>query len=636
MKADMHKYGLRSDSFALNEEVVKEQKIPRIAVIGSGYWGKNLVRNYHNLGALQLICDRNETVLKSFQKQYPAAETCMALAEVISRPDIQGVAIATPAETHYSLAREALLAGKHVYVEKPLVLDENEGLELITLARDSGLALMVGHLLQYHPVFIRLRELACSGELGRINYIYSNRLNLGKIRREENILWSFAPHDISMILSLAGEEPEKVLAAGGFYLHRKIADVTTTHLEFPSGLQAHIFVSWLHPFKEQKLVVVGERKMAVFDDTKPWEDKLLLYPHEIRWEHNMPVPARAHPERVDVPMDEPLKAECAHFLKCLQNGCEPLTDGHEGLRVLKVLNAAQRCLDNRGQRAEDREQRADLATRRAGDDAKAEGLRTEGEEERERGSHFRKQSDTSTGNRGAYVHETSVIDENVEIGPGTKIWHFSHVLKNSRIGENCNIGKYVEIGPEVRIGKGCKIQNNISVFKGVILEDFVFCGPSVVFTNIYNPRAAMRKMDQVRPTLVKSHATLGANCTIICGVTIGKYAFVGAGAVVTRDVPDHCLVAGNPARQMGWMCKCGERLDDDFVCPVCSWQGIGLQTSLKKKIINRKGTKYTKKRNFVSAGLSVSKSSVSSWTKAEPKASTPDGVALLSRSDGKF
>ena len=524
----------------------------KIAVIGSGYWGKNLVRNYHALGALKLICDKNETVLQGFREQYPDVETCMAFSDVLSREDIQGVAIATPAETHYPLAREALLAGKHVYVEKPLVLDEKEGQELIHLAGEHNLVLMVGHLLQYHPVFIRLRELASTGELGRINYIYSNRLNLGQIRREENILWSFAPHDISMILSLAGEEPERVSATGGYYLHKRIADVTTTHLDFPSGLKAHVFVSWLHPFKEQKLVVVGEKKMAVFDDTRPWEDKLLLYPHEIRWENNIPVPARAQPERVEIAQDEPLKAECAHFLECMNNCRAPVTDGREGLRVLRVLNAAQEALDNgQGSRTE------------------GQGPRAEGDRSRERGSGFSEPSDLRVGSSGAFVHETAIIDENVHIGEGTKIWHFSHVLKGTRIKENCNIGKYVEIGPEVSIGKGCKIQNNISVFKGVTLEDYVFCGPSVVFTNIYNPRAAIRKMDQVRPTLVKSHTTLGANCTIICGVTIGSYAFVGAGAVVTRDVPDHGLVAGNPARRIGWACKCGERLDEDFVCPEC-------------------------------------------------------------------
>ncbi|MCF8026696.1 MAG: Gfo/Idh/MocA family oxidoreductase, partial [Desulfobacteraceae bacterium] len=510
-------------------------KLPQVAVVGSGYWGKNLVRNYHNLGALGLICDKNETVLENFQSQYPGVQTCLAYSDILSRNDIQGVAIATPAEAHYPLAREALLAGKHVYVEKPLVLEEAEGRELIDLAEQNNRVLMVGHLLQYHPVFIRLRELASSGELGRINYIYSNRLNLGKIRREENILWSFAPHDISMILSLAGEEPENIKATGGYYLHKKIADVTTTHMEFPSGLQAHIFVSWLHPFKEQKLVVVGDKKMAVFDDTQAWEDKLLLYPHEITWENNVPVPTRADAQQVEISKDEPLKAECMHFLHCMENGHTPITDGREGLRVLRVLNSAQECLDNGGQKTGEKNQLSAHTPQAAG----------------------------------TFVHDTAVIDDPAEIGSGTRIWHFSHVLKNSSIGENCNIGQNVVIGPDVAIGSTCKIQNNVSVYKGVTLEDGVFCGPSMVFTNIYNPRAEIRKMDQVRETLVKRGATLGANCTVICGVTIGRYAFIGAGAVVTRDVPNHALVAGNPARLVGYVSTCGEKLSEDFSCRHC-------------------------------------------------------------------
>ncbi|MCK8604370.1 acetyltransferase [Syntrophobacteraceae bacterium DRH4] len=168
-----------------------------------------------------------------------------------------------------------------------------------------------------------------------------------------------------------------------------------------------------------------------------------------------------------------------------------------------------------------------------------------------------------------FVHPTSVVDHNVSIGAGTKIWHFSHVLSNSTIGQNTNIGQNVVVGPDVPIGSNCKIQNNVSVYKGVILEDGVFCGPSMVFTNIYNPRAELRKMDQVRPTVVKRGATLGANCTIVCGVTIGRYAFVGAGAVVTRNVPDYALVVGNPARQIGWACQCGERLTEGFDCLMC-------------------------------------------------------------------
>lgn len=513
---------------------------PRVAVIGSGYWGKNLVRNFHRIGALELICDRSEDLLANFREQYAGVKTCLALSDVLKDETIDGVAIATPAETHYGLAKEALLGGKHVYVEKPLVLNEREGEELIELARERKLVLMVGHLLQYHPIFIKLKELALNGELGRINYIYSNRLNLGKIRREENILWSFAPHDISMILSLAEDEPETVQTMGGYYLHKKIADVTTTHLEFKSGLQAHVFVSWLHPFKEQKLVVVGDQKMAVFNDTKAWEDKLWLYPHEIKWEHNMPVPAHAEPEKVDVPQAEPLRQECEHFLNCIATGQQPVTDGKEGLRVLRVLNASQRSMDLSGQ-----------------------SVRITPQQE------LHGKQSVSGINNDFFVHESAVIDNGVSVGKGTKIWHFSHVLSGSEIGENCNVGQNAVIGPDVSIGIGCKIQNNVSVYKGVTLEDGVFCGPSMVFTNIYNPRAEIRKMDQVRPTLVKKGATLGANSTIVCGTTIGRYAFVGAGAVVNKNIVDHALVVGNPAKQIGWVCECGERLSDDLGCLAC-------------------------------------------------------------------
>ena len=510
-----------------------DTEFPGIAVIGSGYWGKNLVRNYHQIGALKLICDRNETLIERFRQDYADIEVCYAFNDVLSHPNIKAVVIATPAETHYNLAREALLADKHVYVEKPLVLREEDADELIALAEKKKRILMVGHLLQYHPVFLHLQHSVQSGKLGRINYIYSHRLNLGKIRREENILWSFAPHDISMILSLANEEPKSVLATGGNYLHQQIADVTTTHLEFPSGLKAHIFVSWLHPFKEQKLVVVGDRKMAVFNDTEPWPDKLLFYPHTINWQNSIPVPAKAEAERVEIPEDEPLRKECEHFIECIENGSQPRTDGKEGLRVLKVLNAGQRSLNQNSSNIS-----------------------------------IKATSATDSANE-VFVHETAVVDHDCDIGTNTRIWHFSHILPNTNIGAQCTIGQNVVIGPDVAVGNQCKIQNNVSVFKGVTLEDGVFCGPSMVFTNVYNPRAEIAKMDQLRPTLVRKGATIGANATIICGVTIGRYAFIGAGAVVTRDIPDHALVFGNPSRLIGWMCRCGERLASDFKCPTC-------------------------------------------------------------------
>lgn len=167
------------------------------------------------------------------------------------------------------------------------------------------------------------------------------------------------------------------------------------------------------------------------------------------------------------------------------------------------------------------------------------------------------------------IHTTAVIDDDTHIGEGSRIWHFSHILPGTRIGTDCNIGQNVVIGPDVVVGNGCKIQNNVSVYKGVTLEDDVFCGPSMVFTNVYNPRAHIRRMDEARPTLVRQGASLGANATIVCGVTIGRYAFVGAGAVVTRDVPDHALVFGNPARQRGWVCQCGEKLSPGLTCPAC-------------------------------------------------------------------
>ena len=541
-----------------------EAESPAVAVIGGGYWGKNLVRNFYNLDSLKLVCDKNETILSDYKDQYNGIETCLALTDVLSNDDIRGVVIATPAETHFNIARESLLAGKHVLVEKPLVLRAEEGQELIDLAQERGRVLMVGHLLQYHPVFIRLKELAHSGELGRIDYIYSHRLNLGKIRREENILWSFAPHDISMILTLAEEEPEDLITTGGNYLHRKIADVTTTHLNFSSGLQAHIFVSWLHPFKEQKLVVVGERKMAVFDDTNPWEDKLLLYPHQINWKKNLPVATKAKSERVDIPQEEPLRQECRHFLDCITTGSQPITDGHEGLKVLKVLNASQASLNDNGRKI-NLGSRGDIEL-----DADANSVAPPAAASPQR-----------CNGQGVFVHPSAIVDDNVSIGRGTKIWHFSHILSNSNIGENCNIGQNVVIGPDVDIGMGCKIQNNVSVYKGITLQDGVFCGPSMVFTNIYNPRAEIGKMDQVRPTLVKKGATIGANATVVCGVTLGRYCFIGAGAVVNKNIPDFALVVGNPAKQIGWACECGERLADDLECVACGKKFKKIQDHLK-------------------------------------------------------
>ena len=521
----------------------------KIAMAGAGYWGKNLVRNFDSLGVLGVICDSRKDTLQAFSEKYPKVKVTDSFQSVLKDDSVTGVAIATPAETHYRVVKAALLADKHVFVEKPLALREGEGIELNELAKARKRVLMVGHLLQYHPVVVKLKQLVSEGELGKIQYIYSNRLNLGKIRNEENILWSFAPHDISVILSLTDEMPERVSSAGANYLHPKVADVTLSSLIFPSGIRAHIFVSWLHPYKEQRLVVVGDRKMALFNDVEP-EDKLLLFPHRIEWKNHLPVPDKKEAETVSVDNSEPLREECRHFIECIKEKIRPITDGEEALRVLRVLQACQESLEQEGK---------PISIEKISALVHAPDVQ---------------------------VHETAVVDPDCEVGSGTKIWHFSHVIRGSKIGEACNIGQNVVIGPDVTIGNKVKIQNNVSVYPGVTLEDGVFCGPSMVFTNVYNPRSHIPRKSEIRNTLVKEGATLGANCTIVCGHTIGRFAFVGAGTVVLDDVPDYALVVGNPAAVKGWMCRCGIRLHFDGKRATCDVCGAGY---LKKGRLVREG-----------------------------------------------
>lgn len=528
-----------------------------IAVIGCGYWGKNLVRNFRELDSLYALCDANEDRLRDFKVKYPEIITYSSFEKVLQDTSIKGVVIASPAVLHYRMAKDALLNDKDVFVEKPLALKVEEAKELVQLSKQREKILMVGHLLHYHKAVVKLKELIDSGELGKIQYIYSNRLNIGKIRTEENILWSFAPHDISVILKLLDESPESVTAKGANYLQTKVSDVTLTTMDFSSGVKAHIFVSWLHPFKDQKLVVVGDEKMAVFDDTT--KEKLFLYPHRIDWINRMPVACKAKAEVIPFEIEEPLRLECKHFLDCIKNRQAPSTDGEEGLRVLKILDAFQQSLNKNG-----------------------EMIFLEKKE------------------KGYFIHPSSYVDEEVEIGEGTKIWHSSHILKNSKIGKNCKIGQNVVIGPKVTIGNGCKIQNNVSVYQGVTLEDEVFCGPSMVFTNVFNPRSAIPRMKELKKTLVKKGVSIGANATILCGHTIGKYAFIGAGAVVTKDIPDFALVMGNPARIAGWMCECGikltfEKLNGNAreigICKECN-KIYMKEGNLVRKILKEKEPKY--------------------------------------------
>ena len=318
-----------------------------IGFAGAGYWGKNILRNLNELGAVKTVCESCAETRGAMKVAYPPLACTAEFDDILADPEIEAVAIATPATTHYRLARKALLAGKDVYVEKPLSLLVAEGRELVDIAEKEGRILMVGHLLQYHPAVERLKELISDGELGELCYIYSNRLNIGKLRAEENVLWSFAPHDISVILSLLNESPVQVNSFGQGYLNRDIYDTTITYLTFANGVAAHIFVSWLHPFKEQRLVVVGSEAMAVFDDRA--EDKLVLYPHKVDWtEDGRPMANKAEGIPVELPTCEPLKAEMQHFIECVKTRQAPRTDGHEGLRVLEVLRHAEESIGAAG------------------------------------------------------------------------------------------------------------------------------------------------------------------------------------------------------------------------------------------------------------------------------------------------
>lgn len=491
----------------------------RIAAIGCGHWGKNIVRNMSELGALAAVFDPNTALATSFGKQFSVP--AMSWADILADRSIHGVTIAAPAVLHKQLAIEAFEAGKHVFVEKPLAMTAEEGEAVIAKARATGLTLMIGHLLQYHPGYRKVQELVRSGAVGTLRSIRSRRQSHGKLRGEEDVLWSFAPHDLSMVLGLADEAPSAVRCNGSAHVQPGIADIVSVDLEFASGVSAQIEVSWIHPVKEQTLIVTGDAGMIVFDDTVGWDKKVTLHRHRIeRAPYGL---HKGEAEAVALEQREPLRDECAHFIACIASGATPRTDGKEALRVLAVLEQATRVMTG---------------------SARAPATKAD-----------------------FFVHETAIVEPTATVGAGTKIWHFSHILNNTHIGKGVSIGQNVVAGPDVTVGDKCKIQNNVSLYKGVTLEDGVFCGPSCVFTNVMNPRAEIERKSEYRATLVKHGASIGANATIVCGTTLGEYCFIGAGAVVIRDVPAHAMMVGNPARRIGWMSHAGYKLDKTLKCP---------------------------------------------------------------------
>lgn len=319
-----------------------------LALVGTGYWGKNLLRNFWEIGALSHICDTNEEALANFSKTYPGLKTSTSFETILSNAEIKKVVIAAPAFLHFELVKKALEAGKDVFVEKPLALDVEQGNILCDLAEQMGQILMVGHILLYHPAVMRIRKELKNNKVGKILSIESNRMSLGKLRTEENVLWSFAPHDISMVLSFINDEIETLSCTGKSFLHPGVEDSCHLDLCFSSGAVAHIFTSWVNPFKEHRLTIVGEDGAIIFDDTKDWSEKLSFIPKSIFIEASGARVEKQSVEYIELEQGEPLKNECLHFLESCKTRKAPVSSGLEGLEGLRVLQHAQKSMENKG------------------------------------------------------------------------------------------------------------------------------------------------------------------------------------------------------------------------------------------------------------------------------------------------
>ena len=496
----------------------------KVCVVGAGRWGKNHINTLAKMGVLESIIEPLAINRDSVSSSHPNIKTYKSLSEK-GAMSAEAYIVAVPAEQHYDIAETLLRNQKHVLVEKPITLNISDAKSLVSLANSEQLILQTGHLLLFHPAFQKMKELINSGKIGKIQYLYSNRLNLGTVRTEENSLWSFAPHDIALFHFLVGSKPERVESSGGAFLQSHIHDTSMTVCHYPGNVVGHIFVSWLHPFKEHRFVVIGSKGMLSYEDSSKNKD-LLFYEKGIDWINGEPVKRDGPTEVIPYEKSQPLENELNHFIECIRNQTlkSPI-DGNAGVDVLSVLEEADHSLK------------------------KTSPLST-------------KQNETRN-NTPYFIHEKAIIDPSARVGKNSKIWQYSNIQKNVDIGSNCILGQNVNIGNNVKIGKNVKIQNNVSVYEGVELEDYVFCGPSMVFTNIRVPRSKYPQAESKYyvKTLVKEGASIGANATIVCGITIGHHAFIGAGAVVTKDVPDHAIVIGNPGKVIGWMSEGGTVLD---------------------------------------------------------------------------
>ncbi len=489
---------------------------PRIALVGAGSRGEPLLRALADVGALAAVCDLDPDV----RARFPDVRTTDDYLALLADPAIDAVVLATPTGSHDGMAQAALEAGKHVLVEGLLGVHADAAAELVALAERRGRVLQAGAGLRFDAALVAFRVAAAT--IGALRYVHAEALAPRRERRDDAAVFSFAPELVGLVLALAGERPEWIRTQAAGIRDGDVADVTFTGLGFPAGLRAHVHVSWMHPLRSLRVVATGDEGTVLLQD-----GLVTRY-----------VGDEGAPVAVDAP--DAARAACARFLEALERGRSD--DARHDVAVLRVVEAAQRSLDE------------DRAVHPAS-----------------------KAPEKATERPGVRLHATVAVDGDVDIGEGTSIWHFSKLLGPCRIGKNCTFGQNVVVERHVTVGDNVKIQNNVSVYSGVILEDDVFCGPSMVFTNVGTPRSGFPRKGQYTTTLVKRGASIGANATVVCGHTLGRYCFVGAGAVVTRDVPDYALVYGNPARLRGWACFCGATLpfgtspgeSEAGVCPDC-------------------------------------------------------------------
>ncbi|OEH86532.1 hypothetical protein BHU72_13050 [Desulfuribacillus stibiiarsenatis] len=497
-------------------------KTIKIAVIGAGHWGQNYVKVLNELDVLTALADPQEEIRTKFSKQYPNIKIVADYKQLLVSPEIDGVIVATPAATHHQVTMDALRAGKDVLVEKPMALSVHESIEMHEMAIQSNRILMVGHLLLYKPAVQKILQLVQNKVIGELCYIKMQRTKLGKVRDQENVIWSFAPHDLAVILALVDSTVEEVSVKGQCVIQPEIEDDAYMHIDFANKVKAHIHVSWLWPEDIRKTTIVGTTGMMIYNEK---ENKLEIHRKIV---DNKLSCENGEVKEIDFETVNILNQEVMHFLDCMKHRKIPITSSQSGIDVIKVLEKATQALDK-----------------------------------------------TKRQNK-YFVHDSATIELPTKIGDGTQIWRNCHIMPGVQIGNACKFGQNVFVASNVKIGNNVKIQNNVSVYEGVILEDNVFCGPSMVFTNVKTPRSQFIRntSSDYAITLVKEGASIGANATIVCGIQIGKHALIGAGSVVTKDVPNHAIIYGNPGKIQGWICKCGETIikktDKILKCDTCS------------------------------------------------------------------